>query len=47
MASFVIEGGHRLKGVIEPQGAKMRRSKLLRPLCSLQSLCALLTYLIY
>ena len=22
MASFVIEGGHRLKGVIEPQGAK-------------------------
>ena len=35
MGSFIIEGGHKLKGEIQPQGAKNE---------ALQILCAVTTY---
>lgn len=33
MASFVIEGGHKLHGEIHPQGAKMKCYRSFVPLC--------------
>ena len=33
MASFVIEGGHRLSGEIHPQGAKTKFCRLSVPRC--------------